>query len=275
MKGGMLKMKKKIMAVVAALAIMTVGTTAFAAESPSAGETDAGTKDASVAATVTAEAPAETPEQMAKDTTATATAADGTVLQIVSNAVAKDTPSEATTAAQAAVNKLTDLATLLGSNELATAAKDSTKKVVAEVKTVVNLDVVNGSITSPTAIKISHKSIEAGKTYFVLHYTNGAWQQIKATDVQTGSLVITVDSLSPIAIVEVSVEETAKTPNPTLSTDNKVSAAAKTGNSAAAADSTADADASPKTGETTPLALIGLMVCVAGAFACTKKSQRS
>jgi hypothetical protein len=262
-------MKKKIMAVVAALAIMTVGTTAFAAGSPTANSTDVGTKDSAVAAEVTAEKPAETPAAMAKATSAEATAADGTKIEIVSNAVSDTTVTETVKAAQAAVNKLTDLASTLGSETLKTAAADSTKKVTAKVAAVVNLEVKNGSINSKTTITIKNDVIEAGKTYAILHYTNGKWETIKADNVKKGSLDITVTSLSPVAIVEVAVSDAEET----AATDTTATTAAATTEATTAAST--DAGTSPKTGETTPVALFALLACVAGALACSKKSEKN
>jgi hypothetical protein len=257
-------MKKKILAVVAALAIMTVGTTALAAESPAAGSTDVGTKDTSVAAEVTAEKPAETPAQMADATKATATAADGTTLEIVSNAVGDATVDESVKAAQAEVNKLTDLADKLDAPALKTAAADSTKKVTATVAAVVNLEVKGGTINSATTVTISNKAIKAGSTYAILHYVNDKWETLKATNVKDGSLDVTVTSLSPVAIVEVTVSDIK---------DEATTEAA--GTTAATTAASTDAGTSPKTGETTPVALFALLACVAGALACSKKSQEN
>lgn len=260
-------MKRKLLAVIAALAIMTVGTTAFAAESPAAGKTTV-TKDATQEAAVAEVAkPTATPEQMAVATAATAS--NGA--NITSVAVQDTTVTETVKAAKNAISNLSALATVLDSSELKSVAKDSSKQVSATVTTVVNLQ---GSISEGTTLTITNAGIKAGRTYAVLHYVNGSWETIKATNVKDYSLQFVADSLSPFAIVEITVEDKAvtsasSTPAP-ASSDATASVVPASGGRRLNASGT-----SPKTGETTPLALIGLMVCVAGAFACSKRSQRN
>jgi hypothetical protein len=277
-KGGMFKMKK-IMAVVAALAIMTVGTTAFAAESPSAGSTTVDPDETQEAVVGDVTKPTESVDEMAENTSATA---EGLIID--SDPVLDQTVTEAVVEAKNAISNLSDLATAIEDENLKTVASDSTKKVNADVKAVVNLNVVEGTIPeSGITLTIKNDYIEAGKTYVILHYNSikNAWEYIKATNVKEHSLDIHVYNLSPVAIVEISVDDIV---TQTGSADNATitGSALTTGTttSSASADDTASSDStsegtSPKTGETTPLALIGLMVCVAGAFACAKKSQHN
>jgi hypothetical protein len=269
----MYTMKRKLLAVIAALAIMTVGTTAFAAESPAAGKTTV-TKDATQEAAVAEVAkPTATPEQMAVATAATAS--NGA--NITSVAVQDTTVTETVKAAKNAISNLSALATVLDSSELKSVAKDSSKQVSATVTTVVNLQ---GSISEGTTLTITNAGIKAGRTYAVLHYVNGSWETIKATNVKDYSLQFVADSLSPFAVVEITVEDkqvasTSKTPALTNQTSaSNTSDATASVVPASNGTKLKSSGTSPKTGETTPLALIGLMVCAAGAFACSKRSQR-
>jgi hypothetical protein len=275
----MYTMKRKFLAVVAALAIMTVGTTAFAAESPEAGKTTV-TKDATQEATVADVAkPTATPEQMAAATAATAS--NGANITAV--AVQETTVTETVKAAKNVISNLSTLATVLDSTTLKSAAKDSSKQVSATITTVVNLQ---GSISKGTTLTITNAGIKAGKTYAILHYENGNWVTIKATNVKDYSLQFVADSLSPFAVVEITVADKAVTPTSNTATSNKltsnssdatasvVPASNGTSQSLLKSSSSDTSGTSPKTGETTPLALIGLLVCAAGAFACSKRSQR-
>jgi hypothetical protein len=262
----MFTMKKKIMAVVAALAIMTVGTTAFAAGSPAANETKVDADPTQAAAVETVAEPTATPAEMAKATTAETSVAG---LEIDSVAVAKETVSDATVAATDAISNLSDLAETLGDDTLKAAAKDSTKKVSATVAAVVNLEVTEGKIPAGgVTVTIKNPAIKAGKTYVLLHYTGTAWEKLAATDVKDGALNVKVTSLSPVAIVEVAVADADTTAANDATTTPSTDAADKT-----TADSSASAGTSPKTGETTPVALFALLACVAGALACSKKSE--
>jgi hypothetical protein len=278
----MYTMKKKILAVVAALAIMTVGTTAFASESPSADDL-LNADDVEVAEDQEIEveeavAPTASAKEMADATSATASQAG---LKIDSKAVAKTTITDAVSAANIALKDVAALADVMEDDTLADAATNPDATVKATITAVVNLEVVKGEIEGDVTITISHKDIKAGHNYVILHYTDGEWVPVKAENIKTGSLDITVDSLSPIAIVEVSYDaadvddevdpstEAPKADSP--STEAPKADAASTEATTAAAST--DAGTSPKTGETTPVALFALLACVAGALACSKKSE--
>ena len=62
-------MKKRIMAAIIAVSVMMFGTTAFAAESPSADSTKLNDKAAGQIVETSVEKPAETADSMAKTTT--------------------------------------------------------------------------------------------------------------------------------------------------------------------------------------------------------------
>jgi hypothetical protein len=227
-------MKKKILAVVAALAIMTVGTTAFAADSPSA----------TTASTVTGE---------------NGFAVEATVAEAVDVA---DATTQATTDIAAIVAKA-------GSAELNAALEDANKDVTATVLDVLDLNPV-GEYTPGTAVKltVANAAIKADKHYVVLHQkSDNTWETLPATVEADGKLTFTTTSFSAFAIVELTI--TDKT---VISNDASTTADSTEATTTAAS---TDAGTSPKTGETTPVALFALLACVAGALACSKKSQEN
>lgn len=241
-------MKKKLMAAVVAMAVMMFGTTAFAAGSPTAGSTKA---DTTVAAgqtsATTVVAPTETADNMAKNTTVGNP--DVTV-----KAVADTTVTEAVTQAKNILNNVSTLGTVTGNAALTSAATDANKTVTATVLSVVNLE----STSTNKTVVVNNSAIKAGKTYVVLHYTEAGWVTLPATVTADGVLSFTADSFSPFAIVEISVtDKGAATPGATTTP----------------ADKKADGAASPKTGETIPAAVFGMLVCVAGVVACAKRKE--
>ena len=239
-------MKKRMMAAIVAVAVMMFGTTAFAAGSPVAGSTTADTKvaDGQVAAT-TVVAPTETPEQML-DSTKVATD------HVVAAAVAKTTVDEAVVEAKNILTDVKGLGDKLGDKTIAAAATDKNKTVSATVLSVVNLT----SALNVKEITLKNTAIKAGKTYAVLHYTGTGWETLPAT-AKEGELTFAVKDFSAFAIVEISVADKAATP----------------ATKPAANDKKADGAASPKTGETIPVAVFAMLVCAAGVVVCARKKE--
>jgi hypothetical protein len=240
----MYTMKKKILAVVAALAIMTVGTTAFAASSPSGSDVDTSEEE-------TTEAEADEEEEEDEDADAAEAAAEyaeATTVSVDSSlgfkVVSSAVKAEVVTAAEEAVADVSDDAEL-----------------VAVVDLKPEGDYVKGTAVTLT---IQHADIDATHAYAVLHQlSDGTWEQLAATVTKDGELTFTTTSFSAFAIVDLG--EAAED----IADDATVATTATT-----AAAST-DAGTSPKTGETTPVALFALLACVAGAVACSKKSEKN
>lgn len=227
-------MKKKILAVFAALAIMTVGSTALAAGSPTAGTT---TEDKVAEGQVTVtnvQKPTESAASMATSTTVADT--DVTV-----KAVADTTVDEAVVATKNLVADVKTLGEATGNKDIAAAASNKDATVTATVLSVVNLE----STASNKTVTVKNTSIKADKTYVVLHFTNGAWETIPATVTKAGEIQFTVGNFSPFAIVELGV------------------AVKNAGNGTAA----------PTTGETLPVAVLAMLVCAAGIAVCAKKEE--
>lgn len=231
-------MKKRMMAAIVAVAVMMFGTTAFAAGSPVAGTT---TADDTTKAQVVA--PTETPDQMADDT-------DVVEKDIKVAAVAKTTVDEAVKEASNILADVKGLGEKLGDKTIAAADK---KAVTATVISVVNLS----SDATNKVVTLNNKQIKAGKTYAVLHYTGTGWETLSATVKADGVLTFTVKDFSAFAIVEISVADKAATP----------------ATKPAANDKKADGAASPKTGETIPVAVFAMLVCAAGVVVCARKKE--
>ena len=161
------------------------------------------------------------------------------------------------------VKKLGDT---LGNKDLADAATATNKGVIATVLSVVNLQ----STATNKEVVIKNTAIKANKTYAVLHYTNGAWETIPATVKGDGELTFKVSNFSPFAIVEIDLVDksaTATGSKPSVTTPSTTPAAP------AADNKKADQAASPKTGETMPVAVLALLVCATGAVVCAKKKE--
>lgn len=250
-------MKKRIMAAIVGIAVMMFGTTAFAAESPTAGSTKA---DTTVAAGQTVETDVQAPTEKADSMAKTTTVDDK---DVAVKAVADTTVTEATTATKNLLTDVKKLGETLGDKTLAAAAADSSKKVSATVLSVVNLE----STATGKTVVLKNSAIKAGKTYAVLHYTNGAWVTIPATVTGDGALSFKVDNFSPFAIVEIGVQDKTTVTTPAAP------AAPATPAATPAADNKSDQAASPKTGETMPAAVLAMLVCAAGAVVCARKKE--
>ncbi len=226
-------MKKKLLAVVTALTVMTMGTvTAFAATSPTAGTTEAPVATQKASTTIAATA---TP---AEYVAATAVSEGFTVAAVEAETV----KAAAVEVQNALLNDLATIGTKLGNSTLASAATDSNKKVSASILSVVSIDAStatkgdDGNYTVTASIS----GIAAGDTIAILHYTGSAWETIIPSSVAAGSVTFKTASFSPFAVVKLSVETETVT-------------------------------ASPKTGEAMPAAVLLAVAGFAGAMVCGKK----
>jgi hypothetical protein len=267
-------MKKKFMtAVVAAsLAAMTVGTVAFASESPTTIDYEYTTAD-NVDVTIASA------DEANRKAMADATTAESTIGEKLNVAAVGET--SVLSANRAANNLLTEdnivnLADLLDDTDLFAALKSKDQGVTASVISVVNITPASEDFTGTVTIK--NDNIKAGKSYVVLHYityeyegwdsevgdwvtkTGGYWTTEKATKVKDGQLNIKVDEFSVFAIVELStadfdedgniiaVETPAVTTPAAGTTANGQTTTVSTG--AGSSSSSSDSSTtSPKTGE--------------------------
>lgn len=268
MKGENFIMKKKLISVLAAVMVLSFGTTAFAANSPSAVDTTVTKNEAQTTVETTA---TKTAEEYAAAVTVEGATTAATSQAVVDNAVA--TVSELTKD----IAKLVDKGQISGNATgiLKAAATDASKKVTVEVKTVLD---VTGTPGKPVTFKVA--GVTASSNILVLHYNGTNWEAIPAT-VADGTVTATFNSFSPVAIVEFKVDTKATSSDDNNNNNNNNNAAANNNNSNAAANNnaaataTADATAvaSPKTGAAMPVVAVIAAICAAGAVVCTKKAK--
>lgn len=258
-------MKKKFISLLAAAMVLAMSTTAFAATSPT---TSTSKPDTSTTTTTPAPAPVTVAPTEVKATVSTAVetkapeeyvaAIAGTAATVNGVAV---TPTIAPVSAEMVeatkaqlVEKLKDVTALsaaIGTSTFADAMKDTTKAVVPEIKTVVD-------VTAPAGVTVSEKTpitltfavagIDEYSSVFFLHYntTTGVWETIKGS-CGNGFVTGTFTSLSPIAIVQMSADTEAVE----VVDANKVT--------------------SPKTASELPVFPVIAVICVAGIAICAKK----
>lgn len=248
-------MKKKLISVLAAVMVLSFGTTAFAATSPT-------TVDTKV-------------EANAAQTTVTTVSASKTVAEYAAveadTATVSATSQDVINSAVATVNELTkDVAALadkyISGNAagLKAAALDASKTINVDVKMIAD---VKGTPGTPVTFKVA--GITANSCVLVLHWNGSAWEAIPAT-VGEGTVTATFNSFSPVAIVEFGAAPTAG--GDVVAAQNAAKeAAATTAAATPAADATAVA--SPKTGAAMPVVAVIAAISAAGAVVCTKKAK--
>ncbi len=273
-------MKKKIVSLLtAAVLVMSMGTVAYAAGSPTADkvtEVKENTTQKVEVATPETKAPTTYVEEtkVAETTVKNSNGESVSVKPIVA-AVSETTVATTAKEVEAQLKDVEKLATTIDAPELKTAATDSTKKIVPEIKTVVNISVPDDVVISkenPISLTIAVEGIKAGDNILVLHYNGTAWETIKPEKVNDGSIVAKFTSLSPIAIAKLSVvdADTAVTP---VTPSTTTTPATTTTTTTTSATTTSTAKTSPKTGmETSAMPLMVLAFAAAG-LVCTKKAK--
>lgn len=197
-------MKRKFLAVLTALAVLTMGSvTAFAA-SPTVGTTEA---PVSTQQALTVVAATATPAEYLSVTTVSAgynmSAVSSTTVQAAAVAVQNNL-----------LNNVAAIGYRLGNVELVNAAANPASRVTASVLTVVEL---NASTASKDAngnyvVTLSIPGIAAGDAIAVLHYTGSAWETIVPSNVANGTVTFASASLSPVSVVKLSVTGVTMSP---------------------------------------------------------------
>lgn len=223
-------MKRKFLAVLTAMTVLLMGSmTAFAA-SPTVGTTEApvGTQKASTVLAATT-----TPSAYLNGTSASA--------GYKVSAVSDTTVQAAAVAVQNAIlNDVASIASKLGNKTLANAAAKAGSQVTASILTVVEVKVSNATkdANGNYVVTLSVSSIAEGDAIAILHYNGSAWETIVPTSVAKGSVTFASASLSPIAVVKLSV---------------------------------ASVSMSPKTGSSIPAAAVILIIGIVGTAVCGKR----
>ena len=229
-KGGTEYMKKKVLAVLSAMMVLTMGTLTVSAASPTTSTAEAAASGQTATTSVKVLA---TAAEYAAATTADA----GYDVAAVSDTIV----SAATVAAQN--NLLNDVAAtgkLLNNSTLTQAAADPSKKVTAELLTVVEVNPASAEkdANGNYVVTLKHTDIKSGDMIAVLHYNGTSWDTIAPDSVASGKMTFATPSLSPISIVKLDVT---------------------------------DVKAAPKTGNAVPAAMFVVLIGIAGAAVCGKK----
>ncbi len=278
-------MKKKIVSLLtAAVLVMSMGTVAYAAGSPTADKVtkveESTTQKVEVAAPETKAPTTYVEETKVEQTTVKDKSGNEVTVAPTVAAVSETTVETTAKEVEAQLKNVESIATKIDAPELKTAAADSTKKIVPEIKTVVNISVPENVVISeenPITLTIEVGDIKAGDNILVLHYNGKEWETIKPESVKDGKIEAKFTSLSPIAIVKLSVEEadttvTPVTPSTTTTTATTTTTTATT-TATTSATTTSTAKTSPKTGmETSAMPLMVLAFAAAG-LVCTKKAK--
>lgn len=229
-------MKKKLLAALLAMTVLMMGSmTAFAA-SPTV---------------ATTEAPVSTQKSL---TVVEAVSTPKAYLSNVSvsygfsvSAVSDTTVKAAAVAVQNAIlNNVAAIAQKLGSSSLLQAAGDSGKQVRASILTLVEVKASGATknAAGDYVVTVNVPNVAQGDAVVILHYTGNSWETIVPSGVSNGSVTFASASLSPIAVVKLSVTGVSQ---------------------------------SPKTGIPMPVADMTLVIGVVGMAVCGKKyrAQRS
>ena len=233
-------MKKKLISVLAAVMVLTMGTTVFAATSPttkSVSNVEVNATQKVVVKPTETQAPATYVEGINSINSNTGAAAV--------KAVTDNTMASVKAEIQSQMNDVAKLADTIGSATLKQIAADSTKQVTPSVKFAAEVTAPAGvtvSAANPITLDLPAPGVKAGAAVAVLHWNGTAWEVIKPDAVNNGTVKATFTSLSPVFVVEFSA----------LTNDGKA--------------------VSPKTGSSMPVLPVMAVICMAGvAVVATKK----
>lgn len=233
-------MKKKLISVLAAVMVLTMGTTVFAATSPttnSVSNVEVNSTQKVVVKPTETQAPAAYVEGINTINSNTGAAPV--------KAVTDNTMASVKAEIQSQMNDVAKLADTIGSATLKQIAADNTKQVTPSVKFAADVTAPAGvtvSAANPITLDIPAPGVKAGAAVAVLHWNGTAWEVIKPDAVNDGTVKATLTSLSPVFVVEFSA----------LTSDGKA--------------------VSPKTGSSMPVLPVMAVICMAGvAVVATKK----
>lgn len=235
-------MKKKLISVLAAVMVLTMGTTVFAATSPT---TKSVSKVEVNAAQTVVVKPTETqtPESYVSGISTISTGAgNASVTAVTANEL-----EAAKAEIQSQMNDVAKLADTIGASALKESATDSSKQITPVVRFAADVTAPAGvtvSAQNPITLDIPVAGIADGANVAVLHWNGTSWEVIKPDSVANGVVKATFTSLSPIFVVEFTLQ----------TTDGKA--------------------VSPKTGSAMPVLPVVAVICMAGvAVVAAKKAK--
>lgn len=196
-------MKKKFLAVLTALAVLTMGSMTVCAKSPTVGTTEAPVKTQKSSTVVAA---TTNSSEYLKRTTVSAGYA-------ISEVSATTIHATAVAVQNAILNDVASIASRIGNKNLADAAANSASRVTATIMTVIEVKASSASkdANGNYVVTLSLPDIAAGDAVVVLHYTGNAWETI-VPSVANGSVTFASASLSPIAVVKLDVTSVSQSP---------------------------------------------------------------
>lgn len=141
-------MKKKLISLMtAAVLVLSMGTTVFAANSPTASDASNVTDNTTQKVQISDVQTKKAAEYLSEFKGATATMG-GTAVNIIVSAVSDNTVAATAAEVKAQLSDVEKLANLLKSDSLKAAFADSTKKIVPTIKTIVDVTVEGRTVTA-------------------------------------------------------------------------------------------------------------------------------
>lgn len=194
-------MKKKVLAIMSALIVLSMSSITVFAASPTVGTTE---KTVETQVATTSVVSTKEPATYAAATTVS----EGYTVKEVSDAILQST---AVAVQNEVLNDVAKIGKTIGNTSLVSAATDSSKKVEATILSVVEVEAVkNASEKHVVTLKIA--DITEKDAIVVLHYTGSAWEIISPSEVATGSVTFETASLSPVTVVKLAVTDTVAAP---------------------------------------------------------------
>ncbi|MCX4298221.1 MAG: hypothetical protein OSJ73_14505 [Lachnospiraceae bacterium] len=197
-------MKKKLLAVLMAAAVFTMGSMTALAASPTVATTEApvSTQKASTVVEATM-----TPKAYLNNTSASY----GFSLSEVSATTVK---AAAVAVQNAILNNVAAIAQKLGNSTLLQAAGDSGKQVRASILTLVEVKTSGATkdATGNYVVTLNVANVVQGDNVVILHYTGNSWETIAPRGVANGSVTFASASLSPFAVVKLNVVGVSQSP---------------------------------------------------------------
>lgn len=197
-------MKKKLLAVFMAAAVLMMGSTTALAASPTVATTEA---PVSTQKALTAVEPVMTPKAYLNNTSVSygfsVAEVSSTTLQAAAVAVQN-----------AILNNVAAIAQKLGNAGLSQAAGDAGKQVKASILTLVEVKTSGATkdATGNYVVTLNVANVVQGDTVVILHYTGSSWETIAPRGVANGSVTFASASLSPIAVVKLNVAGISQSP---------------------------------------------------------------
>lgn len=197
-------MKKKLLAMFMAAAVLMMGSTTALAASPTVATTEA---PVSTQKALTAVEPVMTPKAYLNNTSVSygfsVAEVSSTTLQAAAVAVQN-----------AILNNVAAIAQKLGNAGLSQAAGDAGKQVKASILTLVEVKTSGATkdATGNYVVTLNVANVVQGDTVVILHYTGSSWETIAPRGVANGSVTFASASLSPIAVVKLNVAGISQSP---------------------------------------------------------------